>query len=156
MFNIKNLFKKLKTEEIIEDELEELEEYGEDFYDMDLEEKDKQYNFPILRSKAIEIADRDENLKTDFYRRYRGNITYLRFSKKEMDVIELNGKKYWQIQILDGDISGVDYDRKYGITDWDGGFSDKDLKKLRCLIDDETGEYIYYPNKKFKLKTGEK
>lgn len=89
MFNIKNLFKKLKKEEIIEDELE---EYGEDFYDRDLEEKDKQYNFPILRSKAIEIADRDENLKTDFYRRYRGNITYLRFSKKEMDVIELNGK----------------------------------------------------------------
>ena len=52
-------------------------------------------------------------------------------------------KKYWQIQILDGDISGVDYDRKYGITDWDGGFSDKDKKKLRCQIDAETGEYIY-------------
>lgn len=108
----------------------------------------KYYNgisFPISKNKAFNIANIDENLKTDFYRNYGGDITFLSLNKYNIDLVKLEEKLYWQVQILNGDISGCGYYHG-NITDWDGRFSKRDLKKLRCLIDVETGEYIYYPN----------
>jgi hypothetical protein len=120
--------------------------------DFDIKEKDKKYNFPILRSQAIEIADRNENLKTDFCRNSdRSNISFLCFSKWKINVVKLNGKKYWQIQILGGDVSGIEF-LEDGTKYWDGHFLEKDLKLLRCLIDVENGEYIYYPDESKKMK----
>lgn len=110
-----------------------------------LKEEDAKYSFPILRSKALEIANRDENLKTDYCRNTkRGNISYIYFTDKKIEVVEIENKKYWQIQILDGDVSGMEVD-KHGSYNWDGWLGDKDLNLLRCLVDVETGEYIYYP-----------
>ena len=110
-----------------------------------LKEEDAKYNFPILRSKALEIANRDENLKTDYCRNTsRGNISYICFTDKKIEVVEIENKKYWQIQILSGDVSGMEVNRKESYN-WDGWLGDKDLNLLRCLVDVETGEYIYYP-----------
>ena len=107
-------------------------------------------NFNISKSDAFYIANQNENLKTDYYRRRKGNITYIGFNDKSIKLVSLNNKKYWQIQILDGEVSGIDYNGEYE-TCWDGFFSKSDLKKLRCLIDVDTGEYIYYPiNRKNK------
>ncbi len=138
MWSIKNLFK--KNEWIDPWEVED----EEDFFEDNMQEKDKEYDFPILRSEAIKIANENENLKTDFCRQYKRNITYLSFRKKKMDLIEKDGKKYWQIQVLYGEISGINQ-KSYGEEYWDGFLLKRDLEKLRCLIDVETGEYIYYP-----------
>ena len=117
-----------------------------------LKEEDAKYNFPILRSKALEIANRDENLKTDYCRNTsRGNISYICFTDKKIEVVEIGNKKYWQIQILSGDVSGMEVNRN-GSYNWDGWLGDKDLNLLRCLVDVETGEYIYYPLKKKKKR----
>lgn len=117
-----------------------------------LKEEDAKYNFPILRSKALEIANRDENLKTDYCRNTsRGNISYICFTDKKIEVVEIENKKYWQIQILSGDVSGMEVNRN-GSYNWDGWLGDKDLNLLRCLVDVETGEYIYYPLQKGKKR----
>ncbi len=117
-----------------------------------LKEEDAKYNFPILRSKALEIANRDENLKTDYCRNTsRGNISYICFTDKKIEVVEIGNKKYWQIQILSGDVSGMEVNRN-GSYNWDGWLGDKDLNLLRCLVDVETGEYIYYPLQKGKKR----
>ena len=87
MWSIKNLFK--KNEWIDPWEVED----EEDFFEDNMQEKDKEYDFPILRSEAIKIANENENLKTDFCRQYKRNITYLSFRKKKMDLIEKDGKQ---------------------------------------------------------------
>ena len=140
MWGLKKLFK--KNECVFPMDVED----EEDFFDSDMEEKDKEYNFPILRSQAIRIANQNENLKTDFCRQYKGFVSFLGFDKKKMEVIEKEGRKYWQIQVLAGEISGINQ-RSKGEEYWDGFLSESDLGKLRCLIDVETGEYIYYPIK---------
>ena len=109
------------------------------------------YGFKISEAEALEIANRNENLKSDFCRNSRRKyITYLRFDQTEIGIVKLEGKKYWQIQILDGDISGIDYKDEEECF-WDGFFGKDDLRKLRCLIDVGTGEYIYYPKSKWRL-----
>lgn len=135
-------------------EIEEDDEDVDEFFEVEkhymespekLKEEDAKYNFPILRSKALEIANRDENLKTDYCRNTsRGNISYICFTDKKIEVVEIENKKYWQIQILSGDVSGMEVNRKESYN-WDGWLGDKDLNLLRCLVDVETGEYIYYP-----------
>ena len=135
-------------------EIEEDDEDADEFFEVEkhymespekLKEEDAKYNFPILRSKALEIANRDENLKTDYCRNTsRGNISYIWNKKKKIEVVEIENKKYWQIQILSGDVSGMEVNRN-GSYNWDGWLGDKDLNLLRCLVDVETGEYIYYP-----------
>ena len=49
--------------------------YNEEYNYIDipeeLTEEDKKYKFPITKNHAIDIAYRDENLKTDFFRRRR-------------------------------------------------------------------------------------
>ena len=78
--------------------------------------EEMKYNFPISESQAIEITERNENLKTDYCKHTnRGPISYLRFDDRKVDVVEINNKKYWQIQILAGDVSGMneEMDKKY-------------------------------------------
>lgn len=62
--------------------------------------------------------------------------------ERDIDVVTLNEKKYFQIQIIKGDISWME-----NSTFYDGWLYEDDLDLLRCLIDVNTGEYIYYPNK---------
>lgn len=149
---MKNYMKKLLSffglEDDEFDDYELYNNYNEEYNYIDipeeLTEEDKKYKFPITKNHAIDIAYRDENLKTDFFRRRRDYISYIGFKDNKTEVVEINNKKYWQVQILDGEISGID-----GDCLWDGDLDEKSLKKLRCLIDVETGKYIYYPHKMF-------
>lgn len=131
-----------------EEDMDDMDDYIEegDFYWG--EDADENYGFPISKGTAYEIATRNINLKSDFCRAKKYLYTYLGFKKTKIDLIELDNKKYWQIQVLAGDTAGSDYDRKYDeVTDWDGVLADEDFPLLRCLVDAETGEYIYYPDK---------
>lgn len=151
MWKIGNLLKYFKNnneyeEEDVNDDIFEREYYIEP--KEELEKEDKKYDFPILRSKALEIADDDENLKSDYCRNAKnGFISWLSFKDKKIKIVEINNKKYWQIQILDADISGV-IEKRNSSMHWDGTISKEDSKLLRCLIDTQTGEYIYYPDQK--------
>lgn len=131
-----------------EEDMDDIDDYIEegDFYWG--EDADENYGLPISKGTAYEIATRNINLKSDFCRAKKYLYTYLGFKKVKIDLIELDNKKYWQIQVLAGDTAGSDYDRKYDeVTDWDGVLADEDFPLLRCLVDAETGEYIYYPDK---------
>ena len=131
-----------------EEDMDDIDDYIEegDFYWG--EDADENYGLPISKGTAYEIATRNINLKSDFCRAKKYLYTYLGFKKVKIDLIELDNKKYWQIQVLAGDTAGSDYDRKYDeVTYWDGVLADEDFPLLRCLVDAETGEYIYYPDK---------
>ena len=105
-------------------------------------------------SKAIEIAKKNNTLKTDFCRNSdREGISYLSFNDYKTDLVNLNNKKYWQFQVLSGDISWISNKKNETIYN-DGWLGENDLKFLRCLIDVETGDYSYFPEtKKYKERT---
>lgn len=109
-------------------------------------EEDSKYDFPIKKSQAKAIAKKNNTLKTDFCRNSnRNGISFLSFNTYTTDLIEIESKKYWQFQVQSGDISWI-IQKKHGTTYNDGYLSSNDLKFLRCLIDTESGDYIYYPN----------
>lgn len=139
----------LGLENITQEDIDKEKNFNKDLYDIDNgEDADENYGLPISKGTAYEIATRNINLKSDFCRAKKYLYTYLGFKKVKIDLIELDNKKYWQIQVLAGDTAGSDYDRKYDeVTDWDGVLADEDFPLLRCLVDAETGEYIYYPDK---------
>ena len=111
-------------------------------------EEDSKYNFPIKRSMAINIAQKNNTLKTDFCSNSdRKGISFLGFDNYTIDVIEKNEKNYWQFQVISGDISWMNFE-KNGTIYCDGKLVDDDFKFLRCLIDAESGDYIYYPDVK--------
>ena len=101
-------------------------------------------SFKIKKSQAFNIADLDENLKSDYYKNTKreGNITLL-FNDNRVKLINLDGRKYWCVQILDADVNGITYVSEE--EEDENRFSTEDMKILRCLIDVETGEYVYYP-----------
>lgn len=128
-----------------------------DFIDkmiLELKNDDDKYPYPIKKSKAISIAKRDNTLKTDFCRNTdRQGISYLGFYSYDINVVKKDNKTYWEFQVFDGDISWIEFTDD-NTTYYDGKLSDEDLKYLRCLIDVETGDYIYYPKvKKYKTRT---
>ena len=139
----------LGLENITQEDIDKEKNFNKDLYDIDNgEDADENYGLPISKGTAYEIATRNINLKSDFCRAKKYLYTYLGFKKVKIDLIELDNKKYWQIQVLAGDTAGSDYDRKYDeVTYWDGVLADEDFPLLRCLVDAETGEYIYYPDK---------
>ena len=117
-------------------------------YEKQIEEEDSKYPFPIKKSEAKYIAKRDYTLKTDFCRNTkRKSISFLGFDDADIDVVEIDGKKYWQYQVTRGDISWINF-HIIGTEYCDGPLVEKDFELLRCLIDVENGDYIYYPNVK--------
>lgn len=167
-----NLFQKLKkiflekNEEINLDDMIELKEDA-DFSEgkvptflktkEEIEKEGEKYPFPIKKRMAIDIARQSNTLKTDFCRNSnRECVSFLGFFNYDINLIEKDGKKYWQYEVFDGDISWIEYDKKERETYCDGKLSSDDLKYLRCLIDTETGEYIYYPEvENYKKRTVE-
>lgn len=116
------------------------------------ENDDDKYPYPIKKSQAVSIAMKDNTLKTDFCRNSdRHGISYLGFNYYDVKVVEKDNKTYWEFKVSDGDISWIEYSDD-GTTFCDGFFTKDDLKYLRCLIDVETGDYIYYPNVKIYKK----
>lgn len=106
-------------------------------------EKKKTKKYNISKEEAFNIASESRNLKTDFVKNSnRKNVTFLTFGDKEIKLVNIKNKKYWQIQILDGEISQM-----YNDSFFDGFIKKEETKYLRCLVDANTGEYIYYPKK---------
>lgn len=100
-------------------------------------------NLPIKAETAKEIAF--YNLKNDFWRNSnRKGISYLGFTESNIELVLYQEKLYWKVNILDGEVSQI-ICRRYGDEFLDGFFTKKELKTLCCLIDTETGEYIYFP-----------
>lgn len=102
--------------------------------------------YKITEKEVEEIANQNDTLKTDFLRNSnRKGITYLKFEEYEIERVEVNSKRFYQFQVVKGKISWME--SSDGNTSfYDGFFTEEDLKYLRCLIDKETGDYIYYPN----------
>ena len=154
MSSIINKLKEIidKEDYVGEDRLDFL-NFPDDLFDE--KKDDNKYSYPILRSKAIDIARKNNTLKTDFCRNSNNKgISYLGFTTYDIKPVEKNNKTFWLFQVLDGDISWIEFDDDDNTTYCDGKFSDDDLKYLRCLIDVETGDYIYYPNvKKYHKRT---
>ena len=146
---LENLYNKLtnpdykKIEEEIKEEEEEESKGAKAISDLE----EDFFSKPISKEDALCIASMDNNLKSDFCRAKKYGYTYICFDDADIELIELKGKKYWQVQIKSGELSGTDY-YKRDIIDWDGDIGEKDLPYLRCLIEVETGKYIYYPTKK--------
>ena len=106
-------------------------------------EKKKTKKYNISKEEAFNIASESRNLKTDFVKNSnRKNVTFLTFGDKEIKLVNIKNKKYWQIQILDGEISQM-----YNDSFFDRYKKKEETKYLRCLVDANTGEYIYYPKK---------
>lgn len=125
-----------------------------DVFTLDHTEKlDKSHEYPISKYEAFQIANQNGNLKTDFYKHTSERITYLYFSNCKIDLLKRNNKKYWHIKITDGDMSWItskeddDADVFSNLTFCDGTFSKEDFDKLQCLVDVETGKYIYFQKK---------
>lgn len=158
---LENLYNKLtnpdykKIEEEIKEEEEEESKGAKAISDLyntiansyNEEEEEDFFSKPISKEDALCIASMDNNLKSDFCRAKKYGYTYICFDDADIELIELKGKNYWQVQIKSGELSGTDY-YKRDIIDWDGDIAEKDLPYLRCLIEVETGKYIYYPTKK--------
>ena len=119
-----------------------------------LAEEDIKYDFPIKKSQVAMIAKKSNTLKTDFCRNSdREGISYLSFNDYKIDLVNINNKKYWQFQVNSGDISWISNEKNETIYN-DGWLLGNDLNYLRCLVDTETGNYIYYPKvKKYKERT---
>jgi len=103
----------------------------------------KKSQYPISPYQAFKIAEQDNNLKTNFFRLDSRYISYLSFDGCKVELVDGdNNRKYYLVKILKGEISWLD-----DTTFYDGILCDNDFDLLQCLIDVETGEYIYYPKK---------
>lgn len=121
----------------------------EDLFIDPIEKLNKNSKYPISEYQAFQIANENQNLKTDYYRNSDKKITYLDFTNCNVKLVTKSKKKYWHIKITDGKVSWIEFNEKN--TDeftepifCDGFLIKKDFKKLQCLIDVNTGEYIYY------------
>ena len=102
--------------------------------------------YKITEKEVEEIANSNDTLKTDFLRNSKRNgITYLKFEDYEIEKVEVNSKRFYEFQVVKGKISWME-SKDGHTTFYDGFFTEEDLNYLRCLIDIETGDYIYYPN----------
>lgn len=102
------------------------------------------FQIPISEKDAFMIANLDENLKTDFCKNDNRNISYINFNNYNIDQITYNNELHWHIEITKGDISWIDDYETFS----DGFLVDEDLKKLQCLININTGKYLYFPQYK--------
>ncbi len=110
-------------------------------------------NYPISRQQAINIAKENENLKSDFLKLAKEKkYSYFSFSKIEAEIFNKDDRTYWMIQVVDGNLSWVEFAEDGETIFVDGTFTEEEFKQLRCLIDVETGEYIYYPDNASKNK----
>lgn len=113
----------------------------------DLKENDDT-TYPISKTTAVDIASENQNLKSDFVRNtsFYKSISWLSFNTFHIKLVEVDGRKFWNIQVCNADISTMYYNHENGSTyHGDGWVRETELAKLSCLIDVQTGEYIYSP-----------
>lgn len=121
----------------------------EDLFINPIEKLNKKNKYPISEYQAFQIANENQNLKSDYCRNTYEKITYLNFTNCTIKLLTKNKKKYWHIKITGGKKSWIDFNeennKKFTETIfYDGFLIEEDFKKLQCLIDVNTGEYTYY------------
>lgn len=112
-----------------------------------IDKLDKTSEYPISPYQAFKIAEQNNNLKSDYFRNASKYISYLNFSNCKVDLIDGdNGRKYWFVKITEGEYSTISTSEDDFYTTFVDGYLGKDdFEMLQCLIDVNTGEYIYYP-----------
>ena len=119
-------------------------------YEEFTKEENNKYKFKISKNKALKISLHNNELIKDYCKFIKNyECESIEILEKYVDLVSLNDKKYWFIQITKGILYGIENififdsfedDNKY----WKKKIDDEDREYLRCLIDIETGEYIYY------------
>lgn len=121
--------------------------------------------YPVTREAAKKIASKSKNLRRD-YSQMTNNTIGILFDRMEVRAVSKKGRAYWQVQVLSAttydcvepDEEDMNFFQKLIYRHSPGDFMEhldgeiyekEDLDLLRCLIDMQTGEYIYYPKRKF-------
>lgn len=108
------------------------------------EEDEKECSLPVSERDAVKIAEADENLRSDFAKNSPDSPTSYSIRSETVNTAIKDGKEYWLVQVTECMFGGcyeVDGEECY----YDGYFNEEQLDNLRCLIEKETGAYIYYP-----------
>lgn len=133
------------TKDSIQDE----NDLWDNLYSTNIDKLDKTSIYPISPYQAFKIAEQSNNLKSDYFRNASKYISYLDFSDCKVELVDGdNGKKYWFVKITEGEFSSISTSEDdFSTTFVDGTLGKDDFKLLQCLIDVNTGDYIYYPKK---------
>lgn len=131
------------------DDTEENDPLWNELFVSKIDKLDKTSEYPISPYQAFKIAEQNNNLKSDYFRNTCKYISYLDFSNCKVDLVDGdNGRKYWFVKITEGEFSSISTSEDDSSTIFsDGKLGNDDFKLLQCLIDVNTGEYIYYPKK---------
>lgn len=123
--------------------------FWNDLFTSKIDKLDKTSEYPISPYHAFKIAEQSNNLKSDYFRNAGRFISYLDFSNCKVELVDGdNGRKYWFVKITEGEFSSISTSEDdFSTTFVDGTLGKDDFKMLQCLIDVNTGEYIYYPKK---------
>lgn len=108
------------------------------------EDYKKKYELPISKRDAIEIAEKEENLIADFIKSSPNSSKSFSIRAETVNTAIKDGKEYWLVQVTECMFGGC-YEIKGEECYYDGYFNEEQLDNLRCLIEKETGAYIYYP-----------
>ena len=112
-------------------------------------EEDNRYHFKINKKMALRIALKTRNLLNSFCDITDNNYFSLEVFEKNVDYIEIEDKRYWLVQITKGMLHSVETHVVYDSFDDINEFFEKDIdnydrKYLKCLVNVDTGKYIYF------------
>lgn len=104
------------------------------------EEEEIDPDYPITKSKAIEIA-RPE-LKKIYVSHHRDGVSGLYFTDFNVTLLGTGEEKWYKVEVTDGDISHIiESDEK--TTFKDGKLTEESLKELVGYVNAKTGEFEY-------------
>ena len=112
-------------------------------------EEDDKYHFRINKKMALRIALKTRNLLNSFCDITDNHYFSLEVFEKNVDYIEIEDKRYWLVQMISGKLHSVEthvvYDSFDDINEFfEKEIDDNDRKYLKCLVNVDTGEYIYF------------
>ena len=131
---LRNLFSKFKGESQKREYSSNIDREYSDYF------KDEDCPYAITPKMAEEIASKRSY--KDYVKKCKERYTGFWVTDAAMDVVDIEDRKCYLYQVKEADIAW----RKNGDS-YDGIVSPEGLKYLRCLVDVNTGDYKYYPDK---------
>ena len=112
-------------------------------------EEDNRYHFRINKKMALRIALKTHKLLHNYCDIVDKYYFSIEVHEKQVDYVEIEGKGYWLVQIVSGILHSVETHVVYDSFDDNNEFfekkiDDNDIKYLKCLVNVDTGEYIYF------------
>lgn len=104
------------------------------------EEDEVDPDYPITKSKAIEIA-RPE-LKKIYASHHRDGVSGLYFTDFNVTLLGTGEEKWYKVEVTDGDISHI-IEEEEKTTFKDGKLTEESLKELVGYVNAKTGEFEY-------------